>query len=69
MFVRGVSARTAAELVGVNRHAATLFDQKIRAMIADRPALPRKTVGWHGRDEYAQALSRLLPAEYVNHCR
>jgi transposase len=34
MFVGGVTARTAAELVGVNRHSATLFYQKIREMIA-----------------------------------
>lgn len=34
MFVGGVPARTAAELVGVNRHSATLFYQKIRGMIA-----------------------------------
>jgi len=34
MFVGGVPARTAAELVGVNRHSATLFYQKIRQMIA-----------------------------------
>ena len=34
MFVGGVTARTAAELVDVNRHSATLFYQKIRRMIA-----------------------------------
>jgi transposase len=34
MFVAGVTARTAAELAGVNRHSATLFYQKIRQMIA-----------------------------------
>lgn len=34
MFVAGVTARTAAELTGVNRHSATLFYQKIRQMIA-----------------------------------
>lgn len=34
MFVAGVPARTAAELVGVNRHSATLFYHKIRQMIA-----------------------------------
>lgn len=34
MFVAGVTARTAAELAGVNRHSATLFFQKIREMIA-----------------------------------
>lgn len=34
MFVAGVTARTASELVGVNRHSATLFYQKIRHMIA-----------------------------------
>lgn len=33
MFVGGVPARTAAELVGINRHSATLFYQKIRQMI------------------------------------
>ncbi len=35
MFVGGVPARTAAELVGINRHSATLFYQKIRQMIFD----------------------------------
>jgi transposase len=34
MFVGGVPARTAAELVGVNRHSATLYYQKVREMIA-----------------------------------
>lgn len=34
MFVGGVPARTAAGLVGVNRHSATLFYQKIRQVIA-----------------------------------
>jgi transposase len=34
MFVGGVPARTAAELVGVNRHSATLFYQKLRQIIA-----------------------------------
>ncbi len=34
MFVAGVPARTAAELVGVNRHSATLFYHKVRQMIA-----------------------------------
>ena len=34
MFVGGVTARTAAELVDVNRHSATLYYQKIRQMIA-----------------------------------
>ncbi len=34
MFVGGVTARTAAELVRINRHSATLFYQKIRHMIA-----------------------------------
>jgi transposase len=34
MFVAGAPARTAAELVGVNRHSATLFYQKLRQMIA-----------------------------------
>jgi transposase len=34
MFVGGVTARTAAELVDVNMHSATLFYQKIRSMIA-----------------------------------
>lgn len=34
MFVGGVKARTAADLVGVNRHSATLFYHKIRRMIA-----------------------------------
>jgi transposase len=34
MFVGGVPARTAAELVGVHRHSATLYYHKIRQMIA-----------------------------------
>jgi len=34
MFVGGVTARTASELVGINRHSGTLFFQKIRQMIA-----------------------------------
>lgn len=34
LFVGGVPARTAAELVGINRHSATLFYQKLREMIA-----------------------------------
>lgn len=34
LFVGGVTARTAAELAGINRHSATLYYQKIRAMIA-----------------------------------
>ena len=34
MFVGGVPARTAAELVGVNRHSATLFYHKLREIIA-----------------------------------
>lgn len=34
MFVGSVTARTAAELAGVNRHSATLFYHKLREMIA-----------------------------------
>lgn len=34
MFIAGVPARTAAELVAVNRHSATLFYQKLRQVIA-----------------------------------
>jgi transposase len=34
LFVGGVTARTAAKLAGINRHSATLYYQKIRAMIA-----------------------------------
>ena len=34
LFVGGVTARTAAELAGLNRHTVTLFYQKIREMIA-----------------------------------
>jgi transposase len=34
MFVGGVTARTAADFVGVNRHTATLFYHKIRRIIA-----------------------------------
>jgi transposase len=33
-FVAGVPARTAAELVGVNRHTATLYFHKLREVIA-----------------------------------
>ena len=35
-FVAGTPARTAAELVGVNRHTATLFFHKLRETIAER---------------------------------
>ena len=35
-FVGGVSARTAAEVTGVNRHTATLFYHKLREVIAAR---------------------------------
>lgn len=37
-FVAGVPARTAALLVGVNRHTATLFYHKLRELIAARLA-------------------------------
>ena len=37
-FVAGTPARTAAELVGVNRHSATLFYHKLREVIAGRLA-------------------------------
>ena len=37
-FVAGVPARTAAELVGVNRNTATLFYTKLREVIADKLA-------------------------------
>ena len=37
-FVAGVSARTAAELVGVNRNTAILFFHKLREIIADNVA-------------------------------
>ena len=37
-FVAGVPARTAALLVGVNRHTATLFYHKLREVIATRLA-------------------------------
>ena len=33
-FVAGTPARTAAQLVGVNRHSATLYYQKLRELIA-----------------------------------
>jgi len=35
-FVAGVPARTAAELVGINRNSATLFYLKLREVIADK---------------------------------
>ena len=35
-FVAGTPARTAALLVGVNRHSATLFYHKLREVIAAR---------------------------------
>ena len=35
-FVAGTPARTAAELVGVNRHTATLFFHKLRELIAQK---------------------------------
>ena len=37
-FVAGVPARTAAELVGINRHSATLYFHKLRELIAARLA-------------------------------
>jgi transposase len=37
-FVAGVPARTAAELIGVNRNTAILFFHKLRELIADRLA-------------------------------
>jgi transposase len=33
-FVSGATARTAADLVGVNRHTATLYFHKLRELIA-----------------------------------
>lgn len=35
-FVSGSTARTAADLVGVNRHTATLFFHKLRELIAEK---------------------------------
>jgi transposase len=37
-FVAGVPARTAAELVGINRNSATLFYLKLREVIAGKLA-------------------------------
>ena len=37
-FVAGATARAAAELVGVNRHTATLYFHKLRELIAQRLA-------------------------------
>ncbi|MEY3526726.1 MAG: hypothetical protein RI997_835 [Pseudomonadota bacterium] len=37
-FVAGATARTSAELVGVNRHTATLYFHKLREMIAEQMA-------------------------------
>ncbi len=37
-FVAGATARTAADLVGVNRHTATLYFHKLRELIALRLA-------------------------------
>ena len=37
-FVAGVPARMAAELVGVNRHTATLYFHKLRELIAAKLA-------------------------------
>ena len=37
-FVAGVPARTAAELVGVNRNTAILFFHKLREIIAENMA-------------------------------
>ena len=37
-FVAGTTARTAAELVGVNRHTATLYFHKLREIIAEQQA-------------------------------
>lgn len=37
-FIAGTPARTAAELVGVNRNTATLYYRKLRETIAERIA-------------------------------
>lgn len=37
-FVVGVSARTAADLVGVNRNMAILYFHKLRELIAEKLA-------------------------------
>jgi transposase len=42
-FVAGATARTAADLVGVNRHTATLYFHKLRELIAQNLA---KTEPW-----------------------
>jgi transposase len=46
-FVGGVPARTAAELVGINRNSAILFYHKLREVIAARLELETPYLGGH----------------------
>ena len=36
LFVSGATARTAAEMLGINRHTATLYSRKLREIVAMR---------------------------------
>lgn len=44
-FVAGVPARTAAEVLGINRNTATLFYHKLRELLASRLALETPFLG------------------------
>lgn len=44
-FVAGVPARTAAEVLGINRNTATLFYHKLRELVASRLALETPFLG------------------------
>jgi transposase len=59
-FVVGVPARTAAELVGINRNSATLFYLKLREVIADKLAElpPISTAMWRSTRAISLAIER-----------
>lgn len=48
-FVAGASARTAADLAGVNHHKVTLYFHKLRELVAQ--SLPRKNRGYLERSK------------------
>lgn len=57
-FVAGTTARMAAQLVGINRHTATLYYRKLREVIAERIAgeSPDALSYRHGRKWHPSAL-------------
>src|SRR5688572_27737432 len=57
-FVAGTPARTAAELVGVNRNTARLFYHRTRALIAQHLAQSSPLAGEAALDESCLAGSR-----------